>query len=76
MKTDLFKYLRSNFPQDTEMMDRLIISAYLEINDISVGKNEFLKAYIIQPSDSDFDDLDLEFNFPLNHPSRPSVINQ
>lgn len=57
MKQELFKYLRSNFPQKPELIDRLIVSAYLERNGFLVGKNKLLKHYKIIEADSDFDDL-------------------
>jgi adenine-specific DNA-methyltransferase len=45
--SNIFKYLKSYSTQPNEV-DRLIISAFLLKNKITVHKNEFLKAFVIQ----------------------------
>lgn len=47
MKPQVFKYLRQSSTQPNEV-DRLIISAFLQKNKITVRKNEFLKSFIIR----------------------------
>lgn len=46
MKSEAFKYL-SEYSTSPIAVDRLIISAFLKINNLSVNKNEFLKSYVI-----------------------------
>ncbi len=46
MKTQIFKYLKSYSTLPIEV-DRLIISAYLLINNIEVQNNIFIKSYVI-----------------------------
>jgi adenine-specific DNA-methyltransferase len=48
---NVFKYLSQCSTHPNEV-DRLIISAFLNINNISVKKNEFLKSYIISNDNS------------------------
>ena len=51
MRNQVFKYLSQCSTQPNEV-DRLIISAFLHINKIIVKKNEFLKSFIIQDSET------------------------
>ncbi len=46
MKQQIFKYLKSYSTQPNDV-DRLIISAYLNINNIEIKKNIFIKSYLI-----------------------------
>jgi type I restriction-modification system DNA methylase subunit len=46
LKQQIFKYLKSYSTQPNDV-DRLIISAYLNINNIEVKKNIFIKSYLI-----------------------------
>ncbi len=48
-----FKYLSQNCSTTPKDVDRLIISAFLEINKLKPQKNEFLKSYSIQKSDTE-----------------------
>ncbi len=50
MKQQVFKYLSQCSTQPIEV-DRLIISAFLNINTTAVKKNEFLKSFVILESD-------------------------
>lgn len=47
MKTQIFKYLKSYSTLPIEV-DKLIISAYLAINNIEVQNNIFIKSYVIK----------------------------
>lgn len=47
MRNYIFKYLNTLCSTHPKEVDRLIISAFLDINNIAVKKNEFLKSYII-----------------------------
>jgi len=47
MKTNIFRYLKSYSTQPLDI-DRLIISAYLHINDLDVINNQFLQSYLIK----------------------------
>ncbi len=46
MKREIFKYLELNSPLPEEV-DELIVSAFLEINDLKLINNQFLKCYSI-----------------------------
>jgi len=59
MKKQIFKYLKNYSTQPYEV-DRLIISSFLRMNDLSVRKNKFLKTFIIPEGNTD------EFNKLLN----------
>lgn len=73
MKKEIFKYLRNNFPQEPEAVDRLIISAFLSKNNLDVEKNKFLQKYQIEESSVEwarldkfislFDKYKIEFSF-------------
>lgn len=52
MKQQVFKYLSQCSTQPNEV-DRLIISAFLNINRITVNKNEFLKSFTIQENEKE-----------------------
>lgn len=47
MKNQIFKYLSSNCSSKPNEIDRLIVSAFLKANNLTVQKNEFLKGYVI-----------------------------
>lgn len=47
MKNQIFKYLSSNCSSQPTEVDRLIVSAFLKANNLTVQKNEFLKEYVI-----------------------------
>lgn len=53
MKGDILKYLKSQFSQAPRKIDRLIVSAFLNVNGIAVKKNRFIKEYIIDKYASD-----------------------
>lgn len=64
MKTQIFKYLKSYSTIPLEV-DRLIISAYLRVNNVEVRNSFFIKSYIIEnDSKIEFDNLN-EFIFVL-----------
>jgi adenine-specific DNA-methyltransferase len=46
MRSNVFKFLKSYSTQPYEI-DRLIVSAFLEINKINITRNKFIKSYII-----------------------------
>lgn len=46
MKQQVFRFLKS-YSTETLKVDRLIVSAYLQINNIKVVNNRFIKSYII-----------------------------
>lgn len=50
MKHQVFKYLSKCSTQPNKI-DRLIISAFLQKNKITVRKNEFLKSFTIQENE-------------------------
>ncbi len=50
---NIFYYLKKNFSANPNEIDRLIISAFLRENNITVNHNEFLKSYIILESNVD-----------------------
>lgn len=52
MKQRIFKYLKS-YSTNTLDVDRLIVSAFLDINKIKVVKNTFIKSYIISKENTD-----------------------
>lgn len=49
MKKEVLKYLNSISSMEPFFVDRLLISSFIELNNIPFPKNEFLKSYIIQP---------------------------
>ena len=46
MKKEIFKYLESYSPLPKEV-DKLIVSAFIEINDLQLINNRFLRSYSI-----------------------------
>ncbi len=65
MKQQIFKFLKSYSTQPNDV-DRLIISAYLSINNIEVKKNIFIKSYLISTENiNEFEKLE-EFIKILN----------
>jgi adenine-specific DNA-methyltransferase len=50
MRATLLRYLKDQFSQDPFHLDRLIISAFTEANNLNEIRNELLLEYIIQPS--------------------------
>ena len=51
------KYLSQNCPANPWFVDRLIISAFLDINGLEVVNNKFLLSYLIRKEDEDFEIL-------------------
>lgn len=51
------KYLSQNCPANPWFVDRLIISAFLNINGLEVIDNKFLLSYLIRNEDEDFETL-------------------
>ena len=51
------KYLSQNCPANPWFVDRLIVSAFLYINNIKVVYNRFLLSYLIREEDEDFQNL-------------------
>lgn len=52
MNKNIFKFLNKHYSQKPDVVDRLLISAYLSANKIAVKKNRLLKSYQIQESDT------------------------
>lgn len=52
MKHAIFKYLKENCSSQPNEVDRLIVSAYIKSNKLTVTKNTFLKNFLILESDS------------------------
>ncbi len=52
MKRKVFKYLSSHCSTQPHEVDRLIISAFLMANEITVKKNDFLKTYVIDENNT------------------------
>jgi methylase of polypeptide subunit release factors len=50
VRTNIFKYLKSFHSTQPADVDRLIISAFLHKNKLTVKKNEFLKSFVIPES--------------------------
>ncbi len=53
MRTNIFKYLKSFHSTQPNDVDRLIISAFLHKNKLTIEKNEFLKSFVITENYSD-----------------------
>ncbi|MHB1922947.1 MAG: hypothetical protein ACYCOO_12005, partial [Chitinophagaceae bacterium] len=47
MRSELFKYLKNQFSQEPQKIDRLIVSSFVHTNKIIVKRNSFIKDYII-----------------------------
>lgn len=48
MKVEVLKYLKNQFSQVPKEIDRLIISAFLSLNEITVRNNTLIKSYLIK----------------------------
>lgn len=48
------KYLNQRCPNDELIVDRLIISAFIYLNELEVKNNHFLLTYLISKSDNDY----------------------
>ena len=48
MKDELYKYLRTNISTNPNVVDRLVISSFCQINKISVRNNNFVKSFLIE----------------------------
>lgn len=57
MNKDISKYLKDQNFTDTQIVDRLIVSAFLEINHIRVYENIFIRNFIIANEDKEADYL-------------------
>jgi len=53
MNKQLLSFVKNEYSQDPNLVDRLFISAYLKQNNLKVKKNIFLKSYIITLADSE-----------------------
>jgi hypothetical protein len=53
MHNNILKYLRHKCSTEPFFVDRLFVSTFVQFNNLKVKKNEFLKSYIIKPSDVD-----------------------
>lgn len=53
MNTQISSFLK-RYPVDTANVNRLLVSAYISINKISINKNNLLKSLIIQDDDDEF----------------------
>jgi hypothetical protein len=45
---NVFRYLKQNHSTDPKDVDKLIVSTFLKINNLTVSKNQFLKSYQFQ----------------------------
>lgn len=52
MRGQVFKYLSSHCSTNPVEIDRLIISAYFKTNNLTVRKNDFLKSFLIDETNS------------------------
>lgn len=48
MKSEIFKYLKKQFSQDTKDIDTLIVSSFFYRNEIPRPSNDFLKQYFVE----------------------------
>lgn len=53
MKKEYFKFLKNHFSQDPRTVDRLIVSSFIQENNLKVKKNILLKYYLITQNDFD-----------------------
>lgn len=60
-----FDFLR-RYSYDTFKVDRLLISAFIVLNNVEINHNRMLKDYLIQTTDDDFESLTVFANF-LQH---------
>ena len=51
MTPEIFKFLKNNFSQEPIDVDRLLVSSFLEKNDLKLCKNKLLKNYLIKRDD-------------------------
>lgn len=58
MNKEINKYLKNQNFTDPQLVDRLIVSAFLRINDIQVKENIFIKSFIISEVGSEADSLE------------------
>ncbi len=61
------KYLSENCPTNPKFVDRLIISAFLYINRIEIVNNIFLKEYLINSNDADYNQLNEFIKVIVDH---------
>jgi methylase of polypeptide subunit release factors len=52
MKRSIFSYLKKNFSKRPKDVDRLLISAFVEINKIAIKNNLFIKEYLIDETET------------------------
>jgi methylase of polypeptide subunit release factors len=57
MSNQISRYLKTNCSLEPYDVDRLFISAFIYCNKIHVNNNEFVKQYIIQTKDKDYNNL-------------------
>lgn len=55
MKRDFFAYIKKNFGTETSSINRLLVSSFLYFNNVKVIHNGFIKGYIIQEDELNFE---------------------
>jgi len=60
MHKKVYKYLY-NYSSDPKVVDRLIVSSFLSINNLTVEKNKFLKGYVISESNLEEHECQTDF---------------
>jgi adenine-specific DNA-methyltransferase len=53
MKKDLFTYIKKHFGTETDVVNRLLVTSFAYINQLSIKQNEFLLSYLIDPLEQD-----------------------
>ena len=56
MTSKIFKFLK-NYSYDTHVINRIIVTSYVVINEINIQNNEFLRSNLIQEEDDDYEAL-------------------
>lgn len=55
--TRVFRFLGESFSKETDAINRLFVSSFLETNDVALTQNSFLKSYQIHSDDPDYEAL-------------------
>lgn len=58
MRRSVFRYLREHYSAEPRKVDRLLVSAYLKTNNISLRRNQLLKGYQIKEGSKEYSNLE------------------